>query len=110
MLRSTIEDPAPAHSMLYEGDLKYGRCESTPIAGKDFPANRDEKGIPKNRAAVELPLQQRRDPELWSKPKQKINKNKVQADPEAISSLTWLGYEYYNGLAQNISRITRRRT
>lgn len=104
--KNSIEDPSPLRGV-YEGDLKYGRaCETVVITGKDFQANRSEDGQAVNKPVVSLPMQSKRDAEVWKKSEQRIKKSEVGDGVDVLSSIAWLGRsEYKYGLIQNISRI-----
>lgn len=77
-----------SRSGVYEGDLKYGRCNGTEYTKhSDYPADR-VNGIPQNKPVVPLSLVKPRDPELWKKdPSVNEKKRKVDNSQHFINHL-----------------------
>jgi hypothetical protein len=88
-IKTTIVDPSP-RAGVFEGDLKYGRCEGTRFnKHSDFSSGREERGTVVNKPAAPLVLQSKRDPEVWrGKTKHpKIKENSSSFAHEVMLSL-----------------------
>lgn len=80
-------DEAP-RTGVFEGDLKYGRCNGNVVSKHgDNPANR-HNGIAKNQPVAPLTLVQPRDPEFWKRdPRINEVKKNVNNSQHAINRL-----------------------
>lgn len=65
-MRTKITDRASGTGV-YEGDLKFGRCNGTVLSKHGDVDARREDGIATNQPVAPLVLVQQRDPKVWKK-------------------------------------------
>ncbi len=100
--KESIVDPASG-SGIYEGDLRYGRCNGTKVSRKgDFTANRKD-GVATNQPVVSLSPAFKRDSEVWKRdPKVLIAKRKVSNSQHIVNYLLHSFAESMHGVTSNV--------
>jgi hypothetical protein len=98
----SINDMATGHGV-YEGDLRYGRCNgTTPNRKGDYSANRQD-GVATNKPVVPLILAHKRDPQVWKRdPKLDIAKRSVSNSQHMINHMLHMFNEHMDKMNANI--------